>query len=562
MDAANNQPRSDVKLGELLVKMSLISEDMFKQGLSEQKVTNQSLKDILIEKGWISPADFDKAVSMDIDVETVNIYEHIITHDLILLIPKEDAKKFVVVPLYKSGDSLYVAMKNPTDVVALDYIQRKTKLKIKPYLASEAEILWAIEQYYKETGGMEDILSVMDSEKLAKGDKEQEINVLKLVNLMIMRAVHEKASDIHLEPEEKALNVRYRIDGLLHTVYMLPKFLQNSVTSRIKIMSNLDITEKRLPQDGKLGLTVESKKIDFRVSTCPTVQGENTVLRILDKSGLVVGFEGLGMSVNEKKVFKDMLEQPYGIVLVTGPTGSGKTTTLYSALQMLNKEDTNIMTVEDPVEYQFPGLRQVNVHTKIGLTFAVALRSFLRQDPDIILVGEIRDLETAEIAVQAALTGHLVFSTLHTNDAPTSFNRLGDMGVEPFLVSSSLLGVIAQRLLRKACSNCAMMFSPSASLIKALGLENRVDSQTKFVEARGCKFCGNSGYKGRVGIFELLRSTPEIQQLIISKASVDEIREVARKQGMRTLREAAMDKLISGVTTVQEIMRVTQQTEA
>lgn len=550
--------KSDYKLGELLVKLSIITEDMLKQALGEQKITGQPLPEIIVEKGWVSAVELKRALSAELDVETVNVYEHIITHDLIALVPKEDARRFVAIPLYKSGDTLYVAMKNPNDVFALDYLHRKTKLKVKPYLASEAEIIWAIEQYYKAAGAIDEILSNINAEKLAKGDKEQEINIVKLVDLLIMQAVHDNASDIHIEPEEKTLQVRYRIDGILHTQYVLPKYLHPSVTSRVKIIASLDIAEKRLPQDGKIQLTVESKKIDFRVSSCPTVQGENVVLRVLDKSGLVVaGLEALGMFPAELEMFRKMITSPYGIILVTGPTGSGKTTTLYSALQVLNTEEVNIMTIEDPVEYQFFGLKQMQVNSKIGLTFSNSLRSFLRQDPDIILVGEIRDLETAEIAVQAALTGHLVFSTLHTNDAPTSFTRLVDMGVEPFLVANSLVGVIAQRLLRKVCSHCVMTRAPAPAVLKMLGMEEHQAGDVKFVEARGCKYCNESGYKGRVGIFEVLRATPEIQQLVLNRASADEIRKVACSQGMRTLREAAIEKVISGITTPEEVLRVT-----
>jgi type IV pilus assembly protein PilB len=325
-------------------------------------------------------------------------------------------------------------------------------------------------------------------------------------------------------------------------------------------MSNLDISEKRLPQDGRIRMWVESKEIDFRVSTCPTVHGENTVLRVLDKSGLTLGLEVLGFPKRDLKVFEEIFSSPYGIILVTGPTGSGKTTTLYSVLQKLNKEEVNIMTVEDPVEYQFHGMRQVQVNPRIGLKFASTLRSFLRQDPDIIMVGEIRDLETAEIAVQAALTGHLVLSTLHTNDAPTAFTRLVDMGVEPFLVSSSLLGVLAQRLVRKVCSRCREEYTPSESMLKALKLEDKAGSLT-FVRGKGCKYCTNTGYRGRIGIYELLKNTPTIQDLVLKKASSADIRIVARKEGMVTLREAAIEKLVAKITSLDEVFRVTQEIE-
>ncbi len=353
------------------------------------------------------------------------------------------------------------------------------------------------------------------------------------------------------------LNVRYRIDGMLHRHPILPKDLAAAVTSRFKIMAGLDIAEKRLPQDGRIMMKIGSKDIDFRVSTCPTIHGENIVLRILDKTGLILGLESLGFPQKTLGTFKELISSPYGIILVTGPTGSGKTTTLYSGLQLLNKEDVNIMTVEDPVEYQFPGMRQVHVNVLAGLTFASALRSFLRQDPDIVMVGEIRDLETAEIAVQAALTGHLVFSTLHTNDSPSAFTRLMNMGVEPFLISSSLLGVLAQRLLRRVCEKCKDYYIPSESLLKDMGLEDKIGGNVKFTKGKGCKVCSQSGYKGRIGIYELLRVTPEIQEAVLRKVSADEIRELAVSQGMITLRNAALEKLLLGVTTPEEVMRVT-----
>jgi type IV pilus assembly protein PilB len=323
-------------------------------------------------------------------------------------------------------------------------------------------------------------------------------------------------------------------------------------------MSGMDIAEKRLPQDGRILKKIGNKDIDFRVSSCPTIHGENIVLRILDKSSMSLGLETLGFPKKELAIFDEIISQPYGIVLVTGPTGSGKTTTLYSALLKINRENINIMTVEDPVEYQFPQIRQVHVNHKAGLTFAAALRSFLRQDPDVIMVGEIRDVETAQIAVQAALTGHLVLSTLHTNDSPTAFSRLIDMGVEPFLVSSAMLGVLAQRLVRQVCSKCKELYVPQESLLKAVGLSGKVDPEVKFARGNGCKLCNGSGYKGRIGIYELLKVTPQIEEVVLRGASVDEIREVAKKQGMRTLRDAAIDKLMAGETTPEEVMRVTQ----
>lgn len=559
-----NQPKEKAvkqhkRLGELLIEQSIITEAALKEALGEQKVTRQRLGDILVEKGFAAAEQINRAIASQMETEVANISDYIILPEVISLVKEEDVRKFKVMPLFKSEDILYVAMANPNDVFAIDQLQRQSGLKIKSLLASEENLAWAIEQYYEASGTVEDILATVDEDKLARGDKSQENTIIKLVNLLITKAVHDRASDIHIEPEQNVVNIRYRIDGILHKRYVLPKSLQSAVISRFKILSNLDISEKRLPQDGRMRMRVESKEIDFRVSTCPTVYGENVVLRILDKTGLVLGLESLGFPKEEFEKFKEMISSPYGIVLVTGPTGSGKTTTLYSSLQLLNKEDVNIMTVEDPVEYEFIRMRQVQVNPEIGLTFASALRSFLRQDPDIVMVGEIRDLETAEIAVQAALTGHLVFSTLHTNDTPTTFTRLIDMGIEPFLVSSSLLGILAQRLIRKICPKCKEEFEPSGEVLKSLGLEGKVPKGTKFFRGKGCESCGRTGYKGRIGIYELLKNSQSIQALVLDKVSSEEIKKTAIKEGMRTLREAALEKLISGVTTLEEVIRVTQE---
>lgn len=548
------------RLGEILVEQGVITEGVLRQALAEQKVTTQRLGEVLIERGWATAEKINLALAHQMEIETVNLADYVIEARILALVKESDARKFKVLPLVINENILAVAMANPNDVFAIDQLQRTCGLKIQSFLAPESDISWAIEQHYKRVGTVEEILANIDAERLAKGEREQEELILRLVELLVTTSVHNKASDIHVEPEKNVLNVRIRLDGILHKQYVLPKALQNPVVSRIKILSGLDISEKRLPQDGRIRMLVESKEIDFRVSTCPTAYGENTVLRILDKSGLTLGLETLGFPERDLKVFTDMYSAPYGIILVTGPTGSGKTTTLYSVLQKLNREEVNVLTVEDPVEYQFHGMRQVQVNPKIGLTFAAALRSFLRQDPNIIMVGEIRDLETAEIAVQAALTGHLVLSTLHTNDAPTAFTRLIDMGVEPFLVSSSLLGVLAQRLVRKVCQRCREEYVPSEATLRALKYDSEGKS-LKFARGKGCKFCNNTGYRGRIGIYELLRNTPTIQDMVLKKTPTAEIRVVARKEGMVTLREAAIEKLLAGITSIEEIFRVTQDVE-
>ncbi len=557
MPEANAKPVK--RLGELLLEQSVITEALLKEALSEQKITHQRLGEVLVDKGFVTAEQVNRALASQMETQAITISDYIILPEILTLVKEEDARKFKVMPLFKSEDMLYIATKNPNDVFAIDQLQRQSGFKIKPLLATDEDVSWAIEQYYEASGTVEEILSSMDEDKMSKGDKTQEAGIVKLVNLLISKAVHDRASDIHMEPEEKVLNIRYRIDGVLHKRFVLPKYLQSAALSRIKIMSNLDIAEKRLPQDGRIRMRIEAKEIDFRVSTCPTIYGENTVLRILDKTGLVLGLESLGLPVGDLERFKEMIASPYGIILVTGPTGSGKTTTLYSSLQLLNKEEVNIMTVEDPVEYEFPRMRQVNVNHKIGLTFASALRAFLRQDPNIIMVGEIRDLETAQIAVQAALTGHLVLSTLHTNDSPSSFNRLIDMGVEPFLVSSSLLGILAQRLLRKVCPKCKEEYEPTTESLKALGLEEKSGKGIKFIRGKGCESCAKTGYKGRIGIYELLINSAAIQAAVLKKSSAEEIRKIAVKEGMKSLRDAAIEKLLAGITTPEEVIRITQE---
>jgi type IV pilus assembly protein PilB len=551
--------KSADKIGDILVDEGLINRQQLADAVEEQKMTGERLGDIMIRKGWIGQAELARAMAKQTGISVFDLANYIIEPEVIALVPEEISLKYKVIPVFKMNYILTVAMTDPTNVFVIDELSRVTSCTIEPVLADEMAIRKAQDQYYGGAGTIREIVNSIDKEKLKDADKMgEEAPIVKLVNLLIVEAVQGGASDIHIEPEDKFVGARYRIDGVLNTHSFLPKDLQSAVISRFKIMAGLDISEKRLPQDGRIMMKVGNKDIDFRVSTCPTVHGENVVLRILDKSAMAIGLESLGFPRKELTTFEDILSQPYGIILVTGPTGSGKTTTLYSALQKINKEDINLMTVEDPVEYQFPRIRQVQVNVKAGLTFAAALRSFLRQDPDVVMVGEIRDKETAEIAVQAALTGHLVLSTLHTNDSPTTFTRLVDMGVEPFLVSSSMLGVLAQRLMRKVCSKCKEEYIPSPALLENLGLKEKLPPGAKFFRGKGCQLCGNTGYKGRTGIYELLKVSPEIQEMILRKQSADEIRTMAVKQGTRTLHDAAIDKMIAGFTTPEEVARVTQ----
>ncbi|MDD5729553.1 MAG: ATPase, T2SS/T4P/T4SS family [Candidatus Omnitrophica bacterium] len=546
------------KIGEILVERGLITANQLKEALEEQKYTNVKLGEILLKKGWVSQEELERCLSAQSGIAKFNISGYLIEPDVLKLVPEDFSRKYKLIPVFVIENTLTVAMSDPTNVFVIDELQRMSRLNVEPVLAEEMDIRKAQDQYYGGTGSLQEIIASIDKDKLAEGEKlGEEAPIIKIVNHLIVQAVQQKASDIHIEPEEKILDVRYRIDGILHHQPSLPRDLAGAVISRVKIMSGLDIAEKRLPQDGRIMMKVGSKNIDFRVSTCPTVHGENVVLRILDKSGLTLGLESLGFPPREMNLFKELLSSAYGIVLVTGPTGSGKTTTLYSSLQLLNNEKVNIMTVEDPVEYQFSGMRQVQVNTVAGLTFAYALRSFLRQDPNIIMVGEIRDKETAEIAVQAALTGHLVFSTLHTNDSSSAFTRLIDMGVEPFLVSSSILGVLAQRLVRKVCDRCKDYYTPTDEMLKNLGLEDKIGQNIKFSKGKGCKLCNQSGYKGRVGIYELLKVSPGVQQMVLKRVAADDIRAVAVKEGMTTLRKAALEKLLLGLTTAEEVVRVT-----
>jgi type IV pilus assembly protein PilB len=547
------------KLGDILVEEGYISRQQLEDAKEDQKLTGERLGDILIKKGWIAQAELTRAMAKQTGISAFDLSNYIIEPEVIGLVPEDISLKYKVIPVFKMNYILTVAMIDPTNVFVIDELSRITSCTIEPVLADEMAIRKAQDQYYGGAGTIREIVNSIDKEKLKDSEHMgEEAPIVKLVNILIVEAVQANASDIHIEPEEKFVGVRYRIDGVLNTHSFLPKDLQGAVISRFKIMANLDIAEKRMPQDGRIMMKVGTKDIDFRASTCPTVHGENVVLRILDKSSMTIGLESLGFPKDSLQKFESVLAQPYGIILVTGPTGSGKTTTLYSALQKLNREDINLMTVEDPVEYQFPRIRQVQINVKAGLTFATALRSFLRQDPDVVMVGEIRDKETAEIAVQAALTGHMVLSTLHTNDSPTTFTRLVDMGIEPFLVSSSILAVLAQRLMRKVCGKCKEEYVPSPAILESLDIVGKVSPGLKLFRGRGCQLCSNTGYKGRTGIYELLCVDMDIQDMILKKASSDDIRDMAVKKGMRTLRQSAIEKMLAGLTTPEEVARVTQ----
>ncbi len=498
----------------------------------------------------------------------IDVAKCVIDPVILKLIPKDLAAKYSLIPLYQNAQVLFVAMADPKDIKAIDEIRHRTQLHaIIPLFAPKEDILSAIDHHYGLQERVQDILREVQKEKLEEGEdpnsqeKAQDLQamaaqapVIKLVNHLLLQAVHEKASDIHMEPDEKVLRVRYRIDGILRENFVFEKELESAIIARIKISSGLDIAEKRKPQDGRMRFRLESRQIDVRVSSLPTIYGENIVLRLLDKSSVKKDLKSLGMDSAILEPFEKLIQTPYGIMLVTGPTGSGKSTTLYAALNTVNEIDKNIVTVEDPVEYDLELIRQTQVNAKVGLTFAAGLRSILRQDPDIIMVGEIRDPETAEIAVQAALTGHLVFSTLHTNDACGAVVRLTDMGIQPFLIASSVVGVLAQRLVRKLCTHCKEPFVPPAVLLNELNLD---DQNAHFFMGRGCKECRNLGYSGRTAIYELLIITPEIRDLITARAAQSDILRIALQQGMKLLRHAGLEKAKAGLTSLQEVIKAT-----
>lgn len=501
----------------------------------------------------------------------IDVAKYAVDPNILKLVPKDLASKHSLIPLYQNAQVLFIAMANPKDIKAIDEVRHRTQLHaIIPLFAPKEDIQIAIDRHYALQEKVQDILQEVQKEKLEEGEvlqvqkeeQQQDLKamaaqapVIKLVNHMLLQAIHEKASDIHIEPDEKVLRVRYRVDGILRESYVFEKDLESAVIARVKITAGMDIAEKRKPQDGRIRFRLESKQIDVRVSSLPTIYGENLVLRLLDKTSVKKDLKSLGMRVETLDIFERMIQTPYGIILVTGPTGSGKSTTLYAALNTVNTIDKNIVTVEDPVEYDLELIRQTQVNSKVGLTFAAGLRSILRQDPDIIMVGEIRDPETAEIAVQAALTGHLVFSTLHTNDACGAVTRLTDMGVQPFLIASSVVGVLAQRLVRKLCERCKEPYSPPPALVQELGLEK--DNAAHFFSGRGCKECRNLGYAGRTAIHELFTITPEIRDLITARAAQGDVQKMALKQGMVTLRQAGLEKARQGVTSLQEVIKAT-----
>ena len=560
------------RIGEQLIKNALITPEQLLEAQKAQKVSGTRIGSQLVRLGHITEEQLVKFLGNQYNLPYVILKEKNPDPEIIKLIPLNIVQKYNAIPFERNGSTVKVAMTDPTNIFAVDDLKFLTGYSIDVHVTSEESLKWALDHYYDQTASLDDALSSIEDEQgnielategsdVTVGDLEKEADqapVIKLVNITLVDAIKKGASDIHIEPYEKYMRIRFRLDGMLYEVMKPPIRLKNALVSRLKIMAKLDIAERRLPQDGRIKLRIQGgKEVEFRVSVLPTLFGEKVVLRILDKSNLQLDMTKLGFEEDALVRFKEGIYKPWGMVLVTGPTGSGKTTTLYSALSELNKVDSNISTAEDPVEFNLPGVNQVQMLEEIGLTFAAALRSFLRQDPDIILVGEIRDFETAEIGIKAALTGHLVLSTLHTNDAPSTINRLLNMGIEPFLVASSVNLIVAQRLARKVCNACKERDDVAVETLIQMGMDPELAQKTECFKGKGCSVCGNTGFKGRIALYEVMPISDSIKELILMGASATEIKNEAIAQGMKTLRQSGLTKIAEGVTSVSEILRIT-----
>ena len=556
------------RLGELLVRENLISLQQLQKAQDEQRKTGGRIGSLLVKQGAIAESDLTNFLSKQYGVPAISLKDFDIDEEVLKLIPRATTEKHQVIPVNRAGASLIVAMTDPSNIFAIDDIKFVTGYEIEPNVASEFSLKRAIDRAYDSAGtmadvmkGMEEELAVVEEDDIAEAEAglagADEAPIVKLVNSLIADAVRKGASDIHIEPYEKSMRVRFRIDGVLQEMMAPPFKFKAAIISRLKIMAELDIAERRVPQDGRIKIKILNRTIDLRVSSLPTIFGEKIVMRILDKTNLNIDLEKLGFEPTSMKELTGAIANPYGMVLVTGPTGSGKTTTLYSALSRVNTPEVNVMTAEDPVEYNLDGINQVLVNDDVGLSFAAALKAFLRQDPNIIMVGEIRDLDTASIAVKAALTGHLVLSTLHTNDAPSAIGRLVDMGIEPFLVASSVQLVLAQRLVRRVCNACKRPVELNDEILRELQLDKAEAKKVTFYEGAGCVECSNTGYRGRQGVYEVLPLTPQLRDLVLDRASAGELKKLAIEQGMLTLRRDALQKLKRGLTSVEEVLKET-----
>ena len=555
------------RIGDILLKKGLVNNQQLEEAIKTQNAGDKrKLGKILVENGHLGKEELNEILEFIYETEFIDLSSYIIDPEVIAIIPQKIAVQYNLIPISKNNGELTIAMANPLDVYAIDFVKSHTKVKkIHLKMASEEDISTAISSYY-EISEYEDIINKFATGISLQEEEEEDLKkieslsreapIIQLVNMVIVQGVKDRASDIHIEPNESGLIIRFRIDGILHDIKNFPNKIKSAIISRIKILSKMDIAERRLPQDGRFQIKFGSREVDLRVSTLPTVFGEKAVLRLLDKSKGLIKLNSIGFLEKQLNDFKAIIGSSYGIILITGPTGSGKSTTLYATLNEINSKDKNVITVEDPVEYKLKRISQVQIKPKINLTFANTLRSILRQDPDIIMIGEIRDIETAEIAVQAALTGHLVFSTLHTNDAASAITRLIDMQVEPFLISSSVIGVIAQRLVRVICENCKEEYTPSEEVFEMLKKETNIDNNIKLYRGKGCPICKNTGYYGRTSIFELILLDEEIRSLIVSKAHSSVIKNTALRNGLKTLRTCGLEKVLKGITTIEEVLRV------
>jgi type IV pilus assembly protein PilB len=558
------------RLGDLLVREGLITREQLQSALTEQRNTGMRLGYTLVKLGIIEETEITKMLARQYRMPAVDLARFEVDPRIVKLVPSEVAMRHTVLPLKREGRTLTVAMSDPTNMTVLDDLKFITRYDIFPVIAGEYTLRTAIERYYEQTDvQLQSILKDIEAEEDLEVIEEQEDEdapqvaddapVVKLINGILTDAVKRGASDIHIEPFEYELRVRYRIDGTLQEVMKPPLKLRAALTSRVKIMSNLNIAERRVPQDGRIKLKMGKRVVDFRVSTLPVIFGEKIVLRILDKSNLTLDLSKFGFEPKAEDDLMRAILNPYGMVLVTGPTGSGKTTTLYSALQRINKVEVNIMTAEDPVEYNLHGINQVLVRAEIGMTFAAALRAFLRQDPNIVMVGEIRDIETGSIAIKASLTGHLVLSTLHTNDAPSTVTRMIDMGIEPFNVASAVNLIVAQRLVRRICTDCKSEYKYNAEELSALGISESEATGITFYRGEGCDTCGETGYKGRQGLYEVMAMSPEVRRMVLRGASAAELKDQAAEEGMLTLRMDGIVKVKRGITTLEEVVKETAE---
>jgi type IV pilus assembly protein PilB len=576
------------RIGEMLVAGGLIKEEQLTRALEEQVKRGGKVGEILVDLGYINEHNMATFLARQLHLPYIEIEKQLVDPDCVKMIPADMARRVTAIPLYKDKEALVVAMADPLNIFGVDDMQKAAGREIRKVVATRSDIQRAISSYYGmghtiEAAAMDftgdTVATIADTLEMT-GVTSEDAPVVKLVSMLIAQAIMDRASDIHIDPEGKSIKVRYRIDGVLIEVRTLPRELHAPIVSRIKIMANMDISEKRVPQDGRFQARIthtetgpvvtavfrersvlridEGTTVDIRVSTLPVIQGETVVMRILDRSRIILTLEGLNFSADMLDLYRRLITKPYGMILVTGPTGSGKTTTLYASLNTIDRKANNLVTIEDPVEYQIMGVNQVQVNAKAGVTFASGLRSILRQDPDIIMVGEIRDRETAEIAIHAALTGHLVFATLHTNDAAGAATRLIDMGIEPFLIASSTLAILGQRLARKICDRCKKPYTATPDLLKSLGVAT---ANVTFYRGDGCPACNKTGYQGRVGLYELMDMTEAVRELIISKAPSSAIKAAASRSGFKTLRQEGLVKAVAGLTTVEEVLRVTQEAE-